>query len=132
MRPDKRVERTQQIMPKGVPDLDIPWDGVRPPWIDLSHREVSDKTHVWVGQFRPTRETLEHYIRWGMDNCRYDCPTGHTSRYRAGWASFALRCWSKGCFDQPVYVTVRELLDPIHKAIIASLDRADQIAQGPK
>lgn len=66
--------------------------------------EPTAKTHVYIGTFRRTHSQMEEFI----DSCSGSvmCPFSHIQSTVQGlW-----KCWSDGCFDEPVYRTIEEVL----------------------
>lgn len=90
----------------------------------------SAATHVFVGMYRPTLEEIDRIIANGVAEKIYYCPFGHEARYMRYWVNLAKKCWKSGCYDTPVYVTVKDLLKPIHDVLIDSLRKAEKISKG--
>jgi hypothetical protein len=89
----------------------------------------SPKTHVFIGMYRPTEVEILDLIDRHMADFHSCCPFGHKCKFKKSWPYMARNCWRAGCFDSPVYMTIRDLVGPIHQAVIASMDKADELAK---
>lgn len=90
----------------------------------------TNRTHVYVGQYRPTpEEILQIEQQCILDGVQY-CPMGHKCKYASSWHFQLRRCWKQGCYDTPAYVPIHDLLKPIHDALIEMLKKAETISKG--
>ena len=66
---------------------------------------------IFIGTQRPTRDAA--IARW--KESKHTCPMGHELTYTgtsiiASWKHEPQNCWKNGCYDDPVYVSLNELI----------------------
>jgi hypothetical protein len=88
------------------------------------------KTHVHIGMYRPTFEEIRRIEQQCLLEGVMACPFGHTVRFRKAFAHRVMKCWREGCYDQPVYSSVKDILKPINDCLIEMLKKAETISQG--